>query len=66
MLCGNNTIKVYHNIYLLLTYFREACEGKSCTLIKYMSPNPTTIMNSTYNYGNEECYKYDAVITKFD
>lgn len=50
----------------LSTIFRKACEGKSCTIIKYISPNPTEVMNSTYNYGNDECYKYDAVITKCD
>ena len=49
----------------LSTIFRKACTGKSCQVVKYVSPNPKDIMNSTYNYGIEdECYQYDAVITK--
>jgi len=50
----------------LSTLFRKACAGKDCLIIKYSSPNPQEIMNSTYNYGNDECYKYDAVITQCD
>jgi|APCry1669189241_1035207.scaffolds.fasta_scaffold118187_1 hypothetical protein len=48
----------------LSTIFRKACEGKNCNVVKYVSPNPQDIAKSVYNYGTDECYQYDAVLTK--
>jgi len=47
----------------LATLFRKACEGKSCSVMQYVSPNPNEIKNTYYNYGTNDCYQYDAVIT---
>jgi hypothetical protein len=48
----------------LSTIFKKACEGKSCNVITYMAPKSADVQSSYYNYGTQECYKYDAVITK--
>ena len=48
----------------LATLFRKACEGNSCTIVKYVVPNPKDISQSYYNYGTSECYQYEPIISK--
>ena len=48
----------------IATLFRKACDGKTCTIIKYTSPNVKDIENSYYNYGTNECFQYSPVISK--
>lgn len=48
----------------LATMFRKACEGKTCNIIKYNSPNPDDIKKSYYNYGTGQCYQYEPIITE--
>jgi len=48
----------------LAVLFKKTCEGKSCKIYKYVSPNIDEIKNKYYNYGTLDCYKYDPIITK--
>jgi len=48
----------------LSTLFRKACQGRTCQIIKYTSPNPNKLRGNYYNYGTKACYKYHPIITR--
>jgi len=46
------------------TLLYNNCNGKKCTYIKYIGPDPSLINNNIYNYGSDKCYVYKPYIVE--